>query len=358
MNTIIKTTIKYLGWRNWAVLSYNSVAENMFVFFYIALVQRFDFFTFLAEFIIFFGFSVICTSYGYLVNDLGDRELDRLHGKDNTFTGDSPLKASFVVLLFLGFSIPFGLYFVKKDYFLLLWLVWFAISTSYSMEPIRLKERGKAGLLLVVMAQRVIPALMIFSAFDFLGYNEFILLTIYIFFRGLSSDLNHQIEDYENDLKTSTGTFAVKTGDEKTRMLFRISLEFEKIMLLVCLCICCYTLNDIRFLDYPVILLLVISYIVVYAINVVLVVGDSTVDVSPFGMERKNIFQFIHHTFPTIIITFYLLCMLVSIDWRYVSILILFMLYRGFFSMAVIGNSYFGIILNAILIRIRILKEK
>ncbi len=34
---------KYFGWRNWAVLNYNSVAENIFLIFYICLkVQLFS----------------------------------------------------------------------------------------------------------------------------------------------------------------------------------------------------------------------------------------------------------------------------------------------------------------------------
>jgi len=331
---------KYLGWRNWAVLTYNSVAENMFAFFYIALIQRTDFFHFISDFFVFFLFSILCTSYGFLINDLGDRELDRLHGKANTFSDDSHVKALLIVLLFLGMSIPLGLYFINRYFFLLLWIVWIFIGTAYSIKPFRLKERGKTGLLLVVMAQRVIPALMIFSAFDFFAQYEFIALTIYIFFRGFSSDVNHQVQDYDNDVKTSTETFAVQTGSSKARVVLRVSLEIEKVMLLACLIIFYFRLREVRFHDLSAIMLLPAGYLILYLIHFIKIIKKPSIDVNPFTVDGNNIFQFIHHTFPTIIVAFYLLCMLVYLDWRYLLLLFPFMIYRGFFSASRIRNSY------------------
>ena len=218
--------------------------------------------------------------------------------------------------------------------------MWIFIGTAYSIKPFRLKERGKTGLLLVVMAQRVIPALMIFSAFDFFAQYEFIALTIYIFFRGFSSDVNHQVQDYDNDVKTSTETFAVQTGSSKARVVLRVSLEIEKVMLLACLIIFYFRLREVRFHDLSAIMLLPAGYLILYLIHFIKIIKKPSIDVNPFTVDGNNIFQFIHHTFPTIIVAFYLLCMLVYLDWRYLLLLFPFMIYRGFFSASRIRNSY------------------
>lgn len=230
---------QYLGWRNWSVLTYNSAIENVFPIFYIALHDRLFSWRFAGDFFIFFLFSMFSTSYGYLINDLSDRDLDRAHGKANTFENDSLSKATLVVLFFLLLSLAFASNFWGKQGFLALWLVWFLITTFYSLRPIRLKERGKVGLAFVVIAQRVLPTLIVFAAFSHWDAITILVFTSYMLFRGLSSDVSHQLEDYHRNVATGTGTYAVQSGFEKTRKLFRVSLEMEKVLLFLCLLIMC-----------------------------------------------------------------------------------------------------------------------
>ena len=61
---------------------------------------------------------------------------------------------------------------------------------------------------MAVFAQRVLPILLLFAAFQFDGWLEVAIFTGNDLFRGLSSDLNHQIADYRNDSFTRTQTFA------------------------------------------------------------------------------------------------------------------------------------------------------
>ncbi len=90
----------YLGWRNWAVLRFNSVLENIYVLFYIALNDRLTAPMFLANGAVFILLSIFSTTYGYLVNDWADKELDARHGKDNTFRHDSAAKAGLITGFF------------------------------------------------------------------------------------------------------------------------------------------------------------------------------------------------------------------------------------------------------------------
>lgn len=338
---------KYLGWRNWSVLTYNSVFENVFLLFYISLRNQFFSFQFILDFFFFLLFSTFSTTYGYLINDLADKKLDAVHGKENTFENDSTAKASLVVLLFLGLSIIFGLRFIKNPYFLFLWLCWGLIATFYSLEPIRLKQRGKAGLIFVVLAQRMLPTLIIFAAFKHYDLFDVLLFTAYIFFRGLSSDLNHQLEDYQKDSITGTETYAVQTGLGKARKVFRFSLEAEKGLLLLCLLIMLIRLINLRLYGIPFILPILLAYLLLYIWNWTTILSYNTkLDVNPFVSGKKDIFQFIHHSFPSVVLPLFLLIFLSYEKWIFSLILVLFIVYRRLYSIESIRNSFPGKILR------------
>jgi len=215
--------IKYIAWRNWAVLEYNACTENIFVFFYLALTGGSRGSSFLISFFVFYFLSAFATSYGYLVNDLGDRELDRRHGKPNVFSGDSGVRAVTVVLACLSGAFLLSFYFRHNRTFVILWLLWITIATFYSLPPFRFKERGKTGLVIIVAAQRLIPALLIFSVFGKIPAWDAILIIIYITNRGFISDVRHQLEDFGKDSSTGTRTFAVENSG-RAESLFRILL--------------------------------------------------------------------------------------------------------------------------------------
>ena len=338
---IIDSIKRYLGWRNWSVLTYNSAIENVFPIFYIALHDRLFSWRFVGDFFIFFLFSMFSTSYGYLVNDLSDRDLDHAHGKTNTFENDSILIATLVVLFFLLLSLVFASNFWGKQGFLALWLGWFLITTFYSLKPIRLKERGKVGLAFVVIAQRVLPTLIAFAAFGHWDVITVIVFTLYMLFRGLSSDINHQLEDYHKDVETATGTYAVKSGFEKTHRLFRTSLEIEKVLLFFCLLLICIKLiNDRVFGVSPALPLLVIYFILLVAGWFQMMGTSGNTDVNPFMPGRKDLFQFLHHGFPSVVLPLYMLLFLVTKNRIFVIILVFFIIYRKLYSLELLAGSF------------------
>ena len=330
---------KYVGWRNWAVLTYNSAMENVFVIFYIGLRSQLSSLFFVLDFFAFFLFSVLSTTYGYLVNDLADRKLDLLHGKDNTFQGDTPFKAAAIVLLFLTLSILFGLNFANRRFFLILWLCWIFLATFYSLKPIRLKERGKLGLILVVIAQRVLPTLIMFAAFRYYDWIDIAVFTTYIFLRGLSSDMNHQLEDYEKDISTGTDTYAARAGLSGAQTTFRFSLEIEKMLLAPCLLVMYFKLSSPSLYGFSLILPLLVFYLFLYGLTLFQVIWKRQKDVNPFVPRRKDIFQFIHHTFPSVLMPLYLLVLLVYQTWLFLPLFLFFAVYRRLYSVNLITNS-------------------
>jgi len=341
ISNLIYFTNHYFGWRNWSVLVYNSIVENMFVLFYIALRQELYSATFIFHFSILLFFSSFCTTYGYLINDLGDIELDKIHGKDNTFKNDSRAKAQLIVSLFLLLSIISGLPFIKNPYFLPFFLFWLCIATAYSVKPLRLKERGKVGLVFVVLAQRVLPALIIFSAFRHYELIDVFMFTLYIFFRGLSSDLNHQLEDYQRDFDTKTDTYAAKAGLKKAYKIFRLSMEIEKVLFVICLIIILFKLINLQLFSIPLILPVLLAYLFFFVLTWLKVIKHGMkISPNPFISGRNDIFQFIYHPFPSVIVPLYLLLLLLHKNWIFIILLIFFIIIRKMYLIEVIKKSF------------------
>jgi 4-hydroxybenzoate polyprenyltransferase len=337
----LKRCVKqYFGWRNWAILTHNSIIENLFVVFYIAICRDIIVVDYFTDLFIFIVFSMFSTTFGYLVNDFADIDLDARHGKINTFTKDSKLKAGAIVVFFGILSILFGLRFVHNQIFAGLWIIWILLTTFYSLKPLRLKEKGKIGLAVVVLAQRVFPILLLFTAFDYNEFPEFVIFTLYVLFRGLSSDLNHQIEDYRNDALTETQTFAVDTGLDRAEKFFRFSLEIEKICLLASL--------SAMFLSSPGTLQffgisLLLPPLIAGMVLVILAWFQTSVHhvrINPFESGRKDIFQFIHHGFPSVILPFYMLLILMILHWQFIGIIAIMVIYRKMYSVETILNSF------------------
>jgi 4-hydroxybenzoate polyprenyltransferase len=337
MWTFIK---KYLGWRNWAVLTYNSIFENLFVLFYIGLRTSNYTDTFLIDIFVFILFSIFSTTYGYLINDYADIDLDKEHGKDNTFADDSKPKAIIISFFFLALSVIAGMPFADNQDFALLWLIWILISTFYSLPPIRLKERGKIGLLFVVFAQRLVPILLVFTAFNFPFGWELAILAVYVFFRGASSDINHQLEDYENDLATGTSTYTVSRGKGKVESIMRFSLETEKVLLLIIMLSFIGTLSYLDIIPFMILIGATIIYAGMYFFSLIGIKNKRLGDINPFKPSGSSIYQFLHHSFPSVIFAIFLNLILIYYNWKFVIIFIILGALRGVFSPSMIKNSF------------------
>jgi len=338
---ILNSINKYLGWRNWAVFQYNSVFENLFIIFYIILLNQHSSISVIVDVLVFGIFSILSTSYGYLINDYADRELDAKHGKLNTFSQDSDKKTVAVIGIIFVLSFISAIPFFKQPYFIGLWIVWFLLSTFYSLPPLRLKERGKIGLISVVSAQRLLPILMVFSVFP-TGHGWFLILAgVYVGFRGLSSDLNHQVEDFKNDVLTETNTFAVEVGAAKGKWILRLSLESEKILLAVVLAASLVGLKNSSLILFILSLSLSVIYFAGYVYSILkIIIHKEKVVVNPFIPGEKTIFQFLHHSYPSVLLPLGLNFLLTVLNPAFLILLLLQLFMRGAFSREVLKNSF------------------
>jgi len=293
--------------------------------------------------LIFIVLSIFSTTYGYLINDLADKKLDEQHGKENTFKQDRNLKAVLIVLLFFIISILFALPFRLNPYFTKLYILWLFISTFYSLPPLRFKERGKMGLLLVVLAQRVIPILLLFAALNFWQLPEIIIISVYILFRGLSSDINHQLSDYENDLRTGTKTSAVELGKDRLEKVFQYFLNIEKVLLLAVLFTLFLKYFTISYPGFILFLFPFILYFLMYIFSIKIQIDNKNLDiVNPYRIENKNVFQILHQVFPNILLPFLLLIYLLKQNIYFFIFIGLYFVFYQLYRPETIKKSFLG----------------
>jgi len=332
---------KYLGWRNWSVFYYNSIFENLFLVFYLALELN-DFSNlFLLKILCFLLFSILSTSFGYLINDYADIELDQLHNKPNTFAQDSKWQATLILLLILLGDMISAIPFISAPGFIPLYILWLFLAGFYSLRPLRFKERGLSGLFVAIFAQKVVPVILLFVAFDFLYHIEIILLIIYILLRGAASDINHQLEDFKNDQSTDTKTFAVKFGWARLQRLFQFVLLLERYFFVIILASFLYRFFDYQLFGFPYFASPLLVYLVLLVIGFSKSIRQKNLDTNPFA-EEKNIYQLIHLVFPNIFLPVYFILVLTMINPLFSIFLVLYIFLFRLFDPVVLKASIIG----------------
>ncbi len=292
-----------LSHRNFGLIRYNSVWQNSAALLTLALWRVPLSPAFLGRVGLFFLFSSLMTAYGYLVNDLADVELDRRHGKSNAFAGMPKGRAVFVLLSLLGLGALAAWPFLRRPVFAALWALWLGLATFYSLPPLRLKERGLAGLCATVLAQQTLPLLLLLAAFDTPWSPLGLAFGVFATLRGLSSDLGHQVRDYTNDARTETHTFAVHLGYAQSTRLYALSLEAERLALGGALLAVGFLLPEYA--------LFTIALGAVYFLLLAATLGRSLHDDllpanDPYNEERqkrrRDALHLIHHTFPSVVL--------------------------------------------------------
>jgi 4-hydroxybenzoate polyprenyltransferase len=315
--------IRFLSWRHWGLIRYNSVWQNISALFYIGLTQRRADIFFLRDMLLFLTLSLAGTAYGYLVNDLADVELDRRAQKPNVLADTSRGKAILVVAVAALVAILCSLPFLRKPWFLPLWVSWAFVTSFYSLRPIRLKERGAIGLAATAIAQQPLPMAMAFAALGQLPTWGGLAFVLYTALRGASSDIGHQMRDRAGDVAAGAATFAASHGHRIIARLYGASLEMEKIALGAVLVILLRELPAVRFgqtyiaIAWP----LLILYIVLLAATVGRawrqLRGGQWVDPydeSPEGPPR-DLLHLIHQLLPGVLLPLYLAMWLTVYYW-------------------------------------------
>jgi 4-hydroxybenzoate polyprenyltransferase len=220
---------RMVRWQDWAP---GKIPILCLVGCYLGLAYRDVSPAFLTDFLIFiFLFASSHSAYGYLVNDLGDRELDRQHGKQNACLefGLRPVLA--VLAALLAIMVLSGARFAGQPGFLALWAVWGFATTTYSLPPLRLKERGAVGLIFSFSAQWAAPVLLTFAALEPNAGAERWLFALAVTISGATLEIAHQRFDRARDLSTQTGTLGSRLTVAQLDRLLAIALFLDKVAL-------------------------------------------------------------------------------------------------------------------------------
>jgi 4-hydroxybenzoate polyprenyltransferase len=157
--------------------------------------------------------SCICFSFafGYALNDLADRHVDRLAGKRRLIVDLHPLAGGGIIALLAIAGIVSLLPFYRAPYLLALVLASYVVAALYSLPPVRFKERGWIGVMVSAAGEYAFPVLVISALFRSIGWETGLLAMLFLI-SGLRGELVHQLLDYKTDRQAGVQTYAVKRG--------------------------------------------------------------------------------------------------------------------------------------------------
>lgn len=199
------------------------------VSFYVGLANRQVSTAFTFDFALFIIFAMLHSALGYVANDWGDRELDALHGKPNTFASLSRTEGILSLGALLVLALLSGLPFVRRPMVLPLWVGWAFFALSYSLRPLRLKERGAWGLTVSSLAQWSLPILLTFAALNRFGGWDMLVFVVAVTISGATLEIAHQRWDRARDLSTQTGTLGTRTAVARLDRLYTAAIFLDKI---------------------------------------------------------------------------------------------------------------------------------
>ena len=172
--------------------------------------------------------------FGYLTNDLGDLEKDKLSGKENALINLSSISIVSLFAIFLIMALGPWLIFPTT------WISFFLLAaelllfTVYAFPPFRLKEKGIVGVFTDALYAHVLPAILAAYTFGLItNVQDKIILKFLIFyclwqgFLGLRNIIMHQEKDLETDLISGTKTFVGKLDAQRTTKIIHTLVALE-----------------------------------------------------------------------------------------------------------------------------------
>jgi chlorophyll synthase len=186
------------------------------------------------RFTVWIAFTVLLMAFGYGVNDLADRSVDKVAGKPRPIASWSSVRAVTWLVAFPLIGLLM-LYPFRRDPGVALFAgVSCFAAAAYSLPPLRFKERGVAGLVVPAFAQRSLPLLVGMALLRQLANPTAWLAVLVFTLVGLRWILLHQTIDLANDERAGVRTFVRDHGLERTRsMLKNVIFPVELVLLIV-----------------------------------------------------------------------------------------------------------------------------
>jgi 4-hydroxybenzoate polyprenyltransferase len=162
--------------------------------------------------------------YMFFVNDYFDMPTDKIAGKKREIHDMPEVLVVGLLVLVTLMSWVVTVLLVGQTLYILVYAVAYFLATFYSAPPLRLKCRGLLGTISADLIEKPIPAVLVFSFFQYFRIDALILVAFFFVWQ-LEMITHHQYLDYEGDLHAQVKTYAVEIGPERTvRMLDYLQL--------------------------------------------------------------------------------------------------------------------------------------
>lgn len=170
--------------------------------------------------------------FGYLLTDAFDVEEDRRNGKENGWARLTPMARVMALLLLAGGALLPWRWLPHAGIALPLIGLEFLLFALYAIPPVRLKERGFAGIVADALYAHVLPVMVAWVAFASVPFGGDVLipalLATWMLLMGMRHLARHQHDDLDRDRIAGVRTFAVGRGREATmRVIVRRVLPLE-----------------------------------------------------------------------------------------------------------------------------------
>jgi 4-hydroxybenzoate polyprenyltransferase len=175
--------------------------------------------------------QVFLLTYGFVINDIGDKESDIAAGKLKDIQKYSKKKSSLIIsLLTVGFLfIPI---FFGGVLIMVLSVFIFFLATFYSLKPLRFKERGILGILVADISSRS-ALFLIFGLFISAQPLNILFFMGWLFVIGFQDELNHQLVDISADKKSGAKTWVQVVGQKRGEQFLIAALMLSFLYLII-----------------------------------------------------------------------------------------------------------------------------
>lgn len=189
---------------------------------------------------------------GYFLNDITDRNEDRMAGKKNITIGLSVFNVSLILILVLCLAILPWFFLPRSKVNITLYSLQIFLLLAYSVPPVRLKRFPFPAVIIDALYNSVVPVFIIASTFVLLSRIKTkipIIIWFVVFFwafsKGLRGILLHQVKDRKNDRRANLNSFVLKYGPLTTiNVINKYTLPAETVLFL-------FIILNLSFVRFP-----------------------------------------------------------------------------------------------------------
>ena len=325
--SILVQVSHFTRWRDWGP---GKVTLLCSLCFYIATAYGLSFGTFALTFMLFLIFASAQSAAGFVLNDWGDRDLDRKQGKPNVFNVRPYREGVVGLTVMLGVALATGLPFITRPAFVLFWGVWMAAAAAYSLEPLRFKTRGLPGLAVSFTAQWSLPVFIAFAAFERLGSLDMWGLALALTVSGATLEIAHQRYDRLRDASAHAHTFAVGLSTKIDRT-YAVAVVLDKLAIGLVVALVFWDLAAMgRAWSFTLAGGVSVVYLVLLMTTLptaLRAIGGSTIQ-DPYYSEGRSAAQLLHQTLPNFVLPMTLVFAAMLLMPQYGIVLVLFGIWR------------------------------